>query len=83
MSIRLSACFAFVAAFFGLALTATTPAHAYVEAGIVELSEPGAGRLCCRIVARFRLRFRAGLRRAAAVLSWHCEPLRSSNRLHQ
>ena len=31
-------CFALAAAFFGLALTATTPADAYVEAG-VELSE--------------------------------------------
>ena len=35
MSIRLSACYTFVAAFFGLALTATTPAHAYVEAGML------------------------------------------------
>src|SRR5262249_43646713 len=33
MSLRLSACSAFVAAFFGLALTATTRANAYGEAG--------------------------------------------------
>jgi len=41
MSIRLSACFAFVAAFFGLALTATTPAHAYVEAGSLSCRSQG------------------------------------------
>ena len=82
MSVRLSACFAFVAAFFGLALTATTPAHAYVEAGTLSCRSQGPG-LCCRIGARLRLRFCAGLRRTAAVLSWHCEPLRSSNRFHQ
>jgi len=41
MSIRLYACFAFVAAFFGLALTATTPAHAYVEAGSLSCRSQG------------------------------------------
>ena len=69
MSIRLSACYAFVAALFGLAVTGNRhPAHAYVEGGDVELSKPGAGGLCCRIGACFRLRFRAGIRRAAAVI---------------
>src|SRR5262249_59040140 len=41
MSMRLFACFAFVAAFFGLTLTATTPAHAYVEAGSLNCRSPG------------------------------------------
>jgi hypothetical protein len=41
MSIRLSACYAFVAALFGLAVTATTPAHAYVEAGMLAVEARG------------------------------------------
>src|SRR5215467_13202076 len=41
MSLRLSACSAFVTAFFGLALTATTPAHAYVEAGSLNAEARG------------------------------------------
>lgn len=41
MSIRLSACSTFVAAFFGLVLTATTPAHAYVEAGMLSCRSSG------------------------------------------
>src|SRR5262249_7917562 len=41
MSLRLSACSAFVTAFFGLALTATTPAHAYVEAGSLNCRSSG------------------------------------------
>src|SRR5262249_47321535 len=41
MSMRLSACFAFSAAVLGLALTATTPAHAYVEAGSLNCRSPG------------------------------------------
>src|SRR5262245_10610568 len=41
MSMRLFACFAFVAAFFGLTLTATTPAHAYFEAGSLNCRSPG------------------------------------------
>jgi hypothetical protein len=41
MSMRLFVSCAFVAAFFGLALTATTPAHAYVEAGSLNCRSPG------------------------------------------
>jgi hypothetical protein len=41
MSMRLFACFAFVVAFFGLALTATTSAHAYVDAGSLNCRSPG------------------------------------------
>ena len=62
MSIKLSACSIFVAAFFGLALTATTPAHAFVEAGMLSCRSCGTGRLCCRIGTRVRLRVRACLR---------------------
>ncbi len=41
MSTKLAVRCAFAATLFGLAFTATTPAHAYVEAGMLSCRSPG------------------------------------------